>query len=115
MFHNIQSKNSSVHVNEFLCTVCVWWRKLQNIILEVERSEIWRWQFIIRLLSKKEKRKDRYNCMCVCVLSLQDKSNSGRVWGMKAVCAQPASKAQLLRIEYFARRYTYNPTCLMVH
>lgn len=44
---------------------CVWQNKLQRVPFEVASLEIWRRQFTTGSLSKKEKRKDRYNCMCV--------------------------------------------------
>lgn len=61
-FHGFQSKHPS---NEFVCTVRVWQRKLPRTLFEVESLEIWRQQYTTTSLSKKEKRKDRYNCMCV--------------------------------------------------
>lgn len=67
---------------------------------EVASLEIWRRQFTTGSLSKKEKRKDRYNCMCVCVLSAQDNSDTEWVWCKQAVCVHPACNAQLLEMSH---------------
>ena len=61
-FHGFQSKHPP---DEFVCTVRVWQRKLQHALFEAESTELWRQQCTAASLSKKERRKDRYNCMCV--------------------------------------------------
>lgn len=54
--------------------------QITTYTFEVESLEVWRQQHIAWSLSKEEKRKDRYNCLCVCVLSMEDNSNTGWVW-----------------------------------